>query len=101
MRRYFSAMLANATRICEANFGIMTLHEDGWFRAVALHNAPPEFAEARKLEPRFRVSGRSALSRTVQTGQPQCVLDLREDETYLAGDPGVPDDRRFGLVRAA
>ncbi len=85
----FGAMLANATRICEANFGIMTLHEDGWFKTVALHNAPPEFAEARRLEPRFRVTEGTPLSRTVQTGQPQQVIDLSVDETYLAGDPAM------------
>ena len=92
----FSAMLANATRICEANFGIMTLHEDGWFRAVActmhLRNLPKLVG----LSHASVSAERSALSRTVQTGQPQCVLDLREDETYLAGDPGVRHDRRSG-----
>ena len=37
----FNAMLENATRICEANFGILQLCEDGGFRMVAMHNAPP------------------------------------------------------------
>src|SRR6202035_2855287 len=46
----FTAMLEHATRICDAKFGIMTLYEGGPFRAVALHNAPPEFAEARRHE---------------------------------------------------
>ena len=32
----FQTMLENATRICEANFGIMYLYEDGGFQAVAL-----------------------------------------------------------------
>ena len=41
----FEAMLQNATRICEAKFGTMYLREGDAFRAVALHNAPPAFAE--------------------------------------------------------
>src|SRR4029453_3204000 len=40
----FDAMLANAVHICGASFGGLYLHEDGAFRAVALHNAPPAFA---------------------------------------------------------
>ena len=37
----FQSMLANATRICEANFGVLFLYEEGAFRAVALHGAAP------------------------------------------------------------
>jgi GAF domain-containing protein len=33
----FQTMLENATRICDARFGVMWLCEDGGFRAVALH----------------------------------------------------------------
>src|SRR6185295_9384670 len=34
----FQAMLANATRICEAKFGTLWLREGDAFCAVALHN---------------------------------------------------------------
>src|SRR5215831_8119603 len=37
----FEAILANATRICEAKFGTLYLCEGEGFRAVAMHNAPP------------------------------------------------------------
>src|SRR5262245_29150171 len=46
----FDAMLANATRICEAKFGTLWLREGDAFRAVALHNAPPAYANARRCE---------------------------------------------------
>jgi GAF domain-containing protein len=85
----FQSILTNATRICAADFGVMTLHENGWFRTVALHNAPPEFAEARGHEPRFQVTANSALAKTVKTKQPQHVIDFRRDESYLAGDAAV------------
>ena len=37
----FQAMLENATRICEANFGNLHLREDDAFRVAAMHNPPP------------------------------------------------------------
>jgi GAF domain-containing protein len=54
----FHTMLENATRICEAKFGVLSLKEDDVFRVVAIHNAPPAFTELRKREPTFRPSGR-------------------------------------------
>ncbi len=41
----FRAILANATRICEAKFGVMHLHKDGEFKCAAELGAPPAFAE--------------------------------------------------------
>ena len=40
LKRVFEAMLANATRLCEANFGVLTLHEDGRF-APSRSTMPP------------------------------------------------------------
>ena len=45
----FNAMLENATRICDAKFGMLFLCDgEGRFRVVALHDAPPRLAEERK-----------------------------------------------------
>src|SRR5262249_36421095 len=52
----FEAMLANATRICEAAFGSMLLVDGNEFRRVALHNAPREFAEFSEKTPRLPAS---------------------------------------------
>ena len=41
----FQAMLENATRICEAKFGVLNLHGNGKARMAAMHNVPPAFAE--------------------------------------------------------
>jgi hypothetical protein len=54
----FETMLANATRICEAKFGALYLSDADGFRTVALHGAPPEFAEARRREPVIRPARR-------------------------------------------
>src|ERR1019366_1843548 len=43
----FEAMLQNATRICEANFGNMFLYEHDAFRNVAMQNAPPAYSNVR------------------------------------------------------
>ena len=48
LRTVFQAMLENATRICEANFGVLNLHENGLMRMGAMHNVPPAFANGSK-----------------------------------------------------
>jgi GAF domain-containing protein len=82
----FTAMLENATRICDAKFGIMTLYEGGSFRAVALHNAPPEFAEARRREPLFSPAPSNPLARVATTKATLQIPDLRLDDSYLSGE---------------
>jgi hypothetical protein len=51
LKPVFEAILKNATRICEATFGSMLLREGNVCRRVALHNAPPRFAEFSKKAP--------------------------------------------------
>ena len=46
----FQAMLENATRICAAKFGTLYLRDADAYRAVATHNAPPAYVEARKRD---------------------------------------------------
>ena len=63
----FNAILENAVRLCEAKFGTLCLREGDAFRVVALHDAPPAYAEARQSEsagstpPRHRLLGVSPL----------------------------------------
>ena len=47
----FKAMLANAVRICGAKFGTLYRYDGKTFHVAALHNAPREFAEARRQAP--------------------------------------------------
>src|SRR5215468_2661636 len=51
LKPVFETMLANATRICEANFGSLYLYEGDAFRITAMHNAPPAYDEVRRREP--------------------------------------------------
>ena len=47
----FQSMLANATRLCEAEFGTLYLYGADAFRAVAFHNTPPAYLEYLKRGP--------------------------------------------------
>src|SRR5262249_31493276 len=71
----FQAMLANATRICDAKLGMLYLREGDAFRAVAFHNVPPAFMEVRKCTP-FRPGPNTATARMVQTKKAVHVADL-------------------------
>jgi transcriptional regulator with GAF, ATPase, and Fis domain len=47
----FRAMLENATRICDAPFGMLWLSNGEAFRVVALQGVPSDLADERKREP--------------------------------------------------
>src|SRR5262245_35359425 len=72
----FDAMLANATRICEAKFGTLWLREGDAFRAVALHKAPPAYANARRCELLLRPPPNTALGRVASTKQVVQIADI-------------------------
>jgi GAF domain-containing protein len=84
LKPVFDAILANAVRICEANFGTLLLYDGAEFRLVAAHNPPPAFAELRRRQPEVRSSG--VLARLVATKQLQHVPDCTEDASYKQGD---------------
>ena len=50
----FETILSNATKLCQANFGTLSLYEGDAFRIVAMHNAPPAYGEYRQREPLVR-----------------------------------------------
>ena len=81
-------MLENATRLCEAKFGVLLLWEEGAFRTVALHNAPPAFAEQRRFEPVIHPTPVNPLGRLVATKQVEHVADMRAEKAYRDGEPG-------------
>src|SRR6516165_6735052 len=79
----FDAVLVNATRLCEARFGILLLWEGNAFRTVALHNAPPAFVENRRREPVIRPAPVTSLGRLVATKQVDHVADMRAEKGYV------------------
>ena len=79
----FDTMLANATRLCDATFGLLLLYEGDWrFRVVAMSNVQPAFAELRKREPIFEVSPQTGLGRAVATKDIVHIADYAEEAIY-------------------
>jgi signal transduction histidine kinase len=84
----FEKMLENATRICGARFGTMTLYEDGGFRTVALYNAPKAYADT-QLYGMIRPHPESGLSAVEKTHQPVHIDDIRTQAPYVQGNRNV------------
>src|SRR5262249_31274064 len=82
----FETIVANATRLCAAKFGTLYLKEGDAFRAAALHNAPPAYAESRKRGP-IRPGPNSAISRMLRTKQVVHIADTTTDQAYIDRDP--------------
>ncbi len=82
----FKAMLANAMRICEANFGNLLLVEDGGFRSAAFHNYPDAYLELYKTGV-LRPAPQTGLGRLLSTKQAVHILDLMADPAYAERDP--------------
>jgi signal transduction histidine kinase len=82
----FEAMLANATRICQARFGTLYLREADAFRAVATHNAPTAYIEDRKRN-LVRPPPDSALGQVLKTHRVTQVADITATKSYIEGDP--------------
>jgi two-component system NtrC family sensor kinase len=84
----FDAMLANATRLCEASYGNMLLWEEDAFRIAARHgDLPAVVIEAWRPGNMFRPGPDVPIARMVQTRKAVQVADLREDRAYASGDP--------------
>ena len=85
----FDAMLNNATRLCEASYGTMWLHEnDGQMRMAALHGTLPEaFREKWNVGTLFRPNSSVPTARVFDTRKPLHVVDLKEDTSYFDRDP--------------
>jgi GAF domain-containing protein len=78
----FSALLENAVRICSAKFGNLMLLEGDALRTVALHGAPPEYAEARRREPLIRHRPGTVLGQVRTTKRPAQIADVQADPAY-------------------
>jgi two-component system, NtrC family, sensor kinase len=84
----FEAMLANATRLCDASYGVMWLREGDTFRSAALHGPlPPAYVEQWRSGTLVHPGPDAPLRRVAQTRQALQVPDVRESRAYLDGDP--------------
>jgi GAF domain-containing protein len=95
----FKAMLANATRLCEASFGTLWLCEGDVIRAVARHGAITAAYAERQRGAMFRLDADVPLTHAVKTRQPVHVADMRAEQAYLDGDPILVTAVELGGVR--
>jgi two-component system NtrC family sensor kinase len=85
----FQAMLGNATRLCEANFGTLLLCDGDALRAVALHGGREDYAEERRRNPVFQPAPNVPVMRALRTKQVQHVADMRTEQAYIDRDTAI------------
>jgi two-component system NtrC family sensor kinase len=81
----FQAMLANATRICEASYGVMFIREGTGFRTAAIHNLPRALAEERRRAELIEPFPDDPLARLAATKQKVHIPDARTEAAYKKG----------------
>ena len=79
----FQAMLENATRICEAKFGVLFRCDGDALRTVAMHGAPESFVEERRRNPVIRPAPATTLGRALATKQPVQIADILNEPQYF------------------
>jgi signal transduction histidine kinase len=89
LKPVFEAMLANATRICSAKFGILWLAERDGFRSVAMDGLPLAHVEARQREPVIYPGPEAPLRRVARTRRFVHIADLRKEREYIQGGRSI------------
>src|SRR5215467_3065688 len=81
----FNAMLENAVRLCEAEFGHLFLYDGEAFHAAALHSASQAFAEVRSRPVVLRELQHpdNPLARMARTKAVVHIADVRTEKSYI------------------
>ena len=82
----FQTILSRATRLCEADFGILYHYQDEKFATEAMVGVPPKFAEWLLQEPRYWDSS-TALGRVAESKRTVHIHDVEADQLYQQGHP--------------
>jgi GAF domain-containing protein len=82
----FQSMLANATRICEANIGILFRYENGAYSAIATLGVTPAYAEYLNRGP-IQPGPTTGLGRVASTRQTIHIVDTQAEKTYADREP--------------
>src|SRR5262249_26135056 len=81
----FQAMLANASRLCEARYGMLWLSDGDGFRSVAMHDVPPELADERERENVIRPGPEIPLGQLARTKRVVHIADSTVEPGYGKG----------------
>ena len=88
LKPVFNAMLENAVRLCEAEFGHLFLYEGEAFHTTALHSASRVFAEVRRRPVVLReVHPDNPLAVITRTRAVVHTADVRTEKSYIERDP--------------
>ncbi len=116
LKPIFAVILENATRLCEANFGVLFLCEGDAYRAVAMHNAPSAYVKARQREPLVSMTGTTVIAEVARAKRTIQTADMAKDPAYqknpqytqlfvrltgarsFVGVPMLKDDALIGVV---
>jgi len=85
LERLFETMLANATRLCGAEFGVLEVDDGDGSRIAAVYNVPPALAAIQHTP--FRLHPKSGHAEMRRTKQAVHIDDIRAMPPYLEGDP--------------
>jgi signal transduction histidine kinase len=80
-----ATILANATRLCEAELGNLFVYDRQAFHAVAHHNASQPFRDV--LSGALRPDPETGVERLLEEPSPFQIADLRATEAYRDGEP--------------
>jgi len=94
----FEAMVANATRLCEAKFGTIYLYDTDRYHLAAAHNVPPVYAEARRRP--FDPGPGTPLGEVMRTKNTIHFADLAAEKPYIERNPATVDAVELGGVRS-
>src|SRR5262249_1624461 len=96
----FDAVLANATRLCEASYAILWLREGDQFRTGAFYGGlPPAYVERWPQGTLVPLDPNTPWVRAIQTRQPVQVADYAESRAYLDRDPLAVDGVEVAGIR--
>ena len=83
----FDTLLHNATRLCQADFGVLRLYEEEGFRLVALKGDPgviERWSPPALLDPSIW-----PVAQAISNRSPVHIADVAADQAYLQRDPFV------------
>ena len=95
----FQTILASATNICDAQFGLLVLYEDDGFRCASMFNLPPAFAETFSRNPVINPPPIDPLGRLIATLQLVHVVDVKQEPAYLTNFPPIVELVELGGAR--
>jgi GAF domain-containing protein/CheY-like chemotaxis protein len=81
----FQTTLSSAVRICGAKFGHLLLYDGKQFRAAALHDLPPAYADALRAQPVPEARPGDGLFTVVDTKQVVQIADIAVEPAYAGG----------------